>query len=71
MSLDFITLNKVGVGTILVRYSEIVEMEPTPCDYTRIDLSTGNYLIVEEGPLVILKLINKAEQLKKLEESNK
>lgn len=68
MSFDFITLTKLGVGSVLIRYSEIVEMEPTPCDYTRVSLSIGTYLIVEEGPIEILKLIKKAEELKKLAE---
>lgn len=62
MDIDFITLCKLGVGSVLIRHSEIIAMEPTPCDYTRISLSNGEHLIVEEGPIKILRLI---ENLKK------
>lgn len=63
MSYDFISLHKLGVGPILVRYSEIVLMEPTYKECTRLDLSFGEHIIVEEGPLCILRLIRNAELL--------
>lgn len=64
MNIDFISLCKLGVGQILLRHSEIIEMEPTPCNFTKISLSSGEHLIVEEGPIQILKLINNLEKLK-------
>lgn len=64
MNFDFISLQKLGVGCVLVRHSEIVEMDPTALGYTCITLSTGEYLIVEEGPIQILTLIKNLEDLK-------
>lgn len=63
MNFDFISLQKLGVGCVLVRHSEIVEMDPTALGYTCITLSTGDKLIVEQGPLDILKLIKNLEEL--------
>jgi len=71
MNFDFVSLHKVGVGCVLVRHSEIVELEPTHHEFTRIELSTGNYLIVEQGPIEILNLIDNLDRLKQLEEDNK
>lgn len=64
MNFDFISLHKLGVGCVLVRHSEIVEMDPTTEGYTNILLSTGDKLIVEEGPIDILKIIKNLEDLK-------
>ena len=66
---DFIYLHKLGVGRILVRYSEIILIEPTHQEYSRLDFSFGDHIIVEEGPLDILRLIKSAEDMKALEES--
>lgn len=63
MSYDFISLHKLGVGHVLLRYSEIILMEPTHNEYTRLDLSFGEHIIVEEGPFDIIKLIKNAELL--------
>ena len=69
MNYDFITLHKLGVGRVLVRYSEIILIEPTHQEYSRLDFSFGDHIIVEEGPLDILRLIKNAEDAKALEES--
>lgn len=61
--MDFISLCKLGVGSILIRHSEIIGMEPTPLGFTNLTLSTGEHLIVEEGPIQILKLIKNLEDL--------
>lgn len=63
MNFDFIQLHKLGVGCVLVRHSEIVEMEPTHQEFTCILLSTGERIIVEEGPIKILSLIKALENL--------
>jgi hypothetical protein len=68
MSYDFISLHKLGVGLVLLRYSEIILMEPTHNQYTRLDLSFGEHIIVEEGPVDILRLIKNAELLAAAEE---
>lgn len=70
MSYDFITVHKLGVGRVLLRYSEIILIEPTHQEYSRIDLSFGEHIIVEEGPIDILKLIKNAELLKAAAEEN-
>lgn len=69
MNYDFITLHKLGVGRVLVRYSDIILIEPTHQEYTRLDFSFGDHIIVEEGPLDILQLINNAEAAKALQEA--
>lgn len=69
MSYDFIVVHKLGVGPVLLRYSEIILIEPTHQEYSRIDLSFGEHIIVEEGPIDILKLIKNAELLKASEEN--
>ncbi len=63
MEIDFITLYRVGVGPTLVRFSEIVTMEPTPVGCTRLELSTGSNIIVEEEAHGILKIIRHAKEL--------
>lgn len=69
MNFDFIPLCKLGVGTVLVRHSDIITMELTPCGYTRIEFGYGEHLIVEEGPVKILCLIqNLEDQRAQLEE---
>ena len=68
MNYEFIPLHKLGVGKVLLRYSEIVLIEPTRNEYTRIDLSFGDYIIVEEGPVEIFRLIKNAELLAAAEE---
>lgn len=69
MNYDFIALHKLGVGRVLVRYSDIILIEPTHQEYSRLDFSFGDHIIVEEGPLDILKLIKNAEYMKALEEA--
>lgn len=70
MNFDFIPLNKLGVGTVLVRHEDIVTMEITPCGFTRIEFGYGEHLIVEEGPIKILCLIQNLEDLRaQLEQS--
>ena len=68
MNYEFIPLHKLGVGKVLLRYSEIVLIEPTRNEYTRIDLSFGDHIIVEEGPVEIFRLIKNAELLAAAEE---
>lgn len=68
MSYDFINVHKLGVGRVLLRYSEIVLIEPTHQEFTRIDMAFGEHIIVEEGPLDILKLIKNAELMAAAEE---
>lgn len=60
MEIEFISLTKLGVGPVLVRHGDIILMEPTPAGCTRIDLSYGDHIIVEEGPLCVLKKIKAA-----------
>lgn len=64
MNFDFISLCKLGVGTVLVRHADIITMELTPCGYTRIEFGYGEHLIVEEGPVKILCLIQNLEDLR-------
>lgn len=64
MNFDFIPLCKLGVGTVLVRHSDIITMELTPYGYTRIEFGYGEHLIVEEGPVKILCLIQNLEDLR-------
>lgn len=63
MNNEFITLWKLGVGPVLVRYTDIVTMELTPCGFTRIEFGYGEHLIVEELPMQILKIIRALEEL--------
>jgi len=70
MNYDFITLSKLGVGRVLVRYSDIILIEPTHQEYSRLDLSFGDHIIVEEGPIDILRLIAVAEDLKAKQEES-
>ena len=64
MNFDFIPLCKLGVGTVLVRHADIITMELTPLGYTRIEFGYGEHLIVEEGPVKILCLIQNLEDLR-------
>lgn len=68
MELEFISLYKLGVGCILVRYDDIMTMEYTPLGYTRIEFGYGEHLIVEEDIFCILTKIKAA---KSLNENNK
>lgn len=63
MEIEFITLYRIGVGPTLVRFSEIVTMEPTLTGCTRLELSTGRDLVVEEEAHGILKIIRHAKEL--------
>jgi len=72
MNFDFIPLTKLGVGTVIVRHSDIITMEITQCGYTRIEFGYGEHLIVEEGPIRILALIQELDDIKaQLEEEKK
>lgn len=64
MNFEFIPLCKLGVGTVLVRFSDIITMEITPYGFTRIEFAYGEHLIVEESPLRIFELIKATEYLK-------
>ena len=61
MAFEFITLYKLGVGPVLVRYDDIILIEPTPTNHTRIELSYGDYIIVVEDFICILQRINAAK----------
>ena len=61
MDIEFICLCKVGVGSIIVRHTDIITMELTPMDYTRIEFGYGEHLIVEETPIQILNKIRLAQ----------
>ncbi len=68
MAFEFISLFKLGVGPILVRYDDIILMEPTPTNNTRLELSYGSHIIVVEDFICILSRIKAA---KLLNEQNK
>lgn len=55
--MDFISLTEPGVGPVLIRHSEIVLIEPTAYCYSRIQLSTGTILIVEESHICVINKI--------------
>ena len=63
MEIEFICLCKLGVGSVIVRYSDIITMELTPMGYTRIEFGYGEHLIVEETPIQILNKIRAAQEL--------
>lgn len=63
MQIDFITLTQAGVGPIVVRYGEIITMETTPVNCTRIELSYNESLIVEEPIFVVIERIKAAQFL--------
>jgi hypothetical protein len=71
MSVDFITLCKLGVGPVLVRHSDIITMELTPYNYTRIEFGYGEHLIVEESPAHIIKLIKVIEEIEEIQQQAK
>ena len=62
MEIDFICLYKLGVGPVLVRYEDIITLELTPLNYTRIEFGYGEHLIVEETPAFILSLIRRIKE---------
>jgi len=72
LEIEFVTLYKLGVGPVLVRYGDIITMEYTPLGFTRIEFGYGEHLIVEQTPTQILQLIKDAqyinEQINKKEE---
>lgn len=63
MEQEFICLFKLGVGPISIRFSEIIVLEPTLLNNTKIDLSTGNTIIVAEDVTCILTKIKTIQQL--------
>lgn len=63
MSKDFIFLTQIAVGCVAVRYSEITYMETLCSGATKVHLSLGIPLIVEESQSYILKLIKRQEDL--------
>lgn len=67
MEIEFISLYKLGVGCILVRYEDIMTMEYTPLGYTRIEFGYGEHLIVEEDIFCIMKKIKAAKLLSEQE----
>lgn len=67
MEIEFITLTKLGVGPVLVRYSDIITMELTPLGFNRIEFGYGEHLIVEEEPFSVLKIIKEAKLLSELD----
>jgi hypothetical protein len=75
LDIEFITLYKLGVGPVLVRYGDIITMEYTPLGFTRIEFGYGEHLIVEQSPTEILKIIRNvqyvSEQLDKSEDTKK
>ena len=70
MDIEFITLSKLGVGPVLVRYDDIITMELTPMGCTRVEFGYGEHLIVEEEPFAILKIIKEAKLLSELDNNN-
>jgi hypothetical protein len=74
MDIEFISLFKLGVGPVLVRFDDIITMELTPLNYTRIEFGYGEHLIVEQTPHEILQIIRDAkllnEQISQKEEQN-
>lgn len=63
MEIDFITLTQAGVGPIVVRFSEIVTMESTPVNCTRIEFTYNESLIVEEDIFCVIGRIQAAKLL--------
>ena len=63
MDTEFILLCKIGVGPVLVRYSDIILIESTPANFTRLDLSYGNHIIVNEDIFCVSKKIKDAKLL--------
>jgi hypothetical protein len=61
MSKNFIWLTQIAVGCIAVRYSEISYMETLCSGATKVHLSLGIPIIVEESQSHILKLIRLRE----------
>lgn len=63
MELEFICLFRLGVGPILVRYTDISVVEPTPLNSTRIDLAYGGHVIVAEDIACVLSKIQAIQLL--------
>lgn len=63
VEVEFIGLCKLGVGPVLVRHGDIILMEPTPTGFTRLDLSYGDHIIVEEDIICVLQKIKSAKLL--------
>jgi hypothetical protein len=63
LDIEFICLSKLGVGSVLVRHTDIITMELTPMGFTRIEFGYGEHLIVEETPIQILNKIRAAQEL--------
>lgn len=63
MNTDFVLLYELGVGWVSVRHSEIVLMETQHCGATRIHLSLGGSIIVEEDQCSILRKISALTEL--------
>lgn len=58
---DFIILYEIGVGSLVVRHSEITTIELTGECASRITLGNGYTKIVAEDPPRILHLISAAQ----------
>ncbi len=67
MEREYISLHKLGVGPILVRYTDISTMEPTIEHCTRIDLANGQNIIVSDD---IKSILNKIGILQLINEQN-
>jgi hypothetical protein len=60
---EYITLTELGVGSIFVKYSDIISIELTgPCA-SRITLSNGYTKIVAEEPCEIVRIITRTKKL--------
>ncbi len=68
MDPEFILLCKLGVGPILVRHGDIILLESTPMCFTRLNLSDGNHIIVDEDIFCVSKKIKSAQLLVNLAE---
>ncbi len=63
MEIEFISLYKLGVGPILIRFSDIILIEPTIYNNTRLELSYGDHIIVCEDIVCVIKKIHAAQLL--------
>ena len=59
---EYITLNELGVGTIFVKYTEVISIELTGACASRITLSNGFIKIIAEDPCEIVRKITKQKQ---------
>jgi len=60
---DFIWLFQLGVGWIAVRYDEITYMETLISGATKVHISLGQPIIVEQSQYQILCLIDARQRL--------